>query len=198
MRLSNRNRTRRNKCKTTVFILLPIVILISISLSGCTYKTYTGNIGDATFSFRYRKNDCVKPYNPYAEFSESHPIPPTGVTEGCSSSDSHINIYIYGKRGLTNDAEISLELFLANLSGNEYLRDLEVIERDTIIIAGITAEYVNYYYEGYKTEPVGYEGKFISFAYGDYIVDIDVLFPMGNLDTDIAFDLLVETFKIRE
>jgi hypothetical protein len=175
-----------------------ILVFITVGISGCTYKTYTGDIGNATFSFQYRKNDCVKPYNPYAEFSESHPLPPTGVTAGCSSSDSHINIYIYGKRGLANDSEVSLELFLTYLSGNEYLRDLEVKERDTIIIDGITAEYMNYYYEGYTTEPVGYEGKFISFVYGDYIVDIDVLFPMGNVDTDIAFDLLVETFKIRE
>ena len=120
------------------------------------------------------------------------------VTEGCCSSDSYINIYVYGKRSLTNDAEISLELFLAYLSGNEYLTDWEVRERGTVIIAGMTAEYVNYSYEGYTIEPVGYEGKFISFVYGDYIIDIDVLFPMVGLGTDIAFNLIVDTFTIKE
>jgi len=198
MHLSSQNRTRRKEYITIIFVLLLALILTSISLSGCTYKTYTGNIGDATFSFQYRENDCVKPYDPYSELSDPPLLPRTGITEGCSSSDSHINIYIYGKRGLTNDAEISLELFLSFLFGNEYLRDLEVRERGTVVIAESTAEYVNYSYEGYTIEPVFYEGKFISFVYGDYIVDIDVLFQTGNPDTDIAFDLLVDTFTIND
>jgi len=81
---------------------------------------------------------------------------------------------------------------------NEYVSNLEIGERGTIIIIGMIVEYVYYYYKGYTTVPLYYEGKFASFVYGDYVVDIDVLFKEGNLDTNIAFDLIVDTFTIRE
>jgi hypothetical protein len=175
--------------------ILLVLVFITISLSGCTYKTYTGDIGNATFSFQFRKNDCVNPPDEFlGDFDPPRPLP-----EGCSYyPDSHINIDIYDKNPYIYNAEMSLEDFIYSLLGNDYLRDLEVRERGTVIIAGMTAEYANYFYTGYTTVPLYYEGKVASFVYGDYIVDIDVLFMEGNLDTDIAFNLIVDTFTINE
>lgn len=197
MHLSSQNRTRRNKYITITFVLLLVLILTSISLSGCTYKTYTGNIGDAKFSFQYRKNGCVNPPEPYSTVGD----PPDGlqIPEGCSVyPDSHIIIDVYERRGLAIDAWISLDLILASLRNNKYLNDLEITEQGTVIIAGMTAEYATYYYTGYTTVPVYYWGKAASFVYGDYIVDIDVLFIARGSDTDTAFDLIVDTFTIKE
>ena len=201
MKINNKGWIHRLSQAVIIFLVLA---LGAINLGGCTYKTYTGNIGDAKFSFQYRKNDCVTSYDPYSVnpynsyLTDSEPQWSIRSINTCFSPDSRINVHVYGRRGLTNDAWISLDLFLAYLSNNKYLKDFAIRWRGTVVIAGMTAEYAYYYYEGFTTIPVYYMGKAVSFVYGDYIVDIDVLFTEYKMDTDIAFDLIVDTFEILE
>ena len=191
--MSNRN---HNLSKSVVIVtsLLMILLAIAMSFGGCTYKTYTGRIGDATFSFQYRKNDCVnpKPYDPYSGMYD----PPPPIPEGGFYPNSHINVDVSLVDNRIPDAKTSLEHFVSALETGEYIRDLEIMDRDTVTITGLTAEYVHYFYTGYTTVPVPYEGKFASLIHKGYIVDIDVLYVEGWLDTDEAFNLLVKTFKI--
>jgi len=78
------------------------------------------------------------------------------------------------------------------------LRDLRFKQKETVTIAGLTAEYMNYYYYGYTTLKVPYEGIIASFTYTNYIINIDVLFPHGYEETLFTFDRIVQTFQILE
>jgi hypothetical protein len=190
-----------------LYILLAMVLMLvffSTTFSGCSpYETYTGTIGGASFSFQHRKDDMVNPYDPYGTWSGiSHPPPEVlRITEGQYYPDHHIKVEVRAGES----AEKSAENFLEPLSKNQYITDLKVWERGTVTIAGLPAQYIRYTYYGYTTVRVPYEGIFASFVYNpaynghsSRIVDIDVLFKQGNGDTDIAFHLLVDTFKIKQ
>jgi len=79
MKMEKRNPKRRYHVSQAAIIFLVLTFII-VGINGCTYKTYSGDIGDATFSFQYRENDCVNPPDPY---SGGESDPPEPIPEGC-------------------------------------------------------------------------------------------------------------------
>ena len=170
-----------------IFTGLLTAIMLSILLSGCSYKTYTGKIGEATYSFKYRGDYPVNPPNPLA-------------SSQINANILSLNYFI----SVTSHPGDNIETVLGSYKTKSDPQDLnkfEIVGNDTIIIAGIPAEHVTYTYEGYTTLPVLYGGHFAYFKYKSYTVEIHVLFPLlieGKPLGSEAFNLLVETFKIED
>jgi hypothetical protein len=176
-----------NRSQIFIFTGLLTFIMLSMLLSGCSYKTYTGEIGDATYSFKYRGEYPVNPPNPLAS---------SQINANILSLDYFISV--------TTHPGDNIETVLGSYKTKTDPQDLnkfEILGNDTINIAGIPAEHITYIYEGYTTLPVLYGGNFAYFKYKSYTVEIHVLFPIWIEGKDLgteAFNMLVETFKIED
>lgn len=197
-------RNIRKLPKVYTILTLSLVIIANIGFPGCThevsidswvsYKTFEGQIDAATCSFQYPSHTRVNPWNPYTDDPSERLLKP----EGRVYPDSHINVDVYEINDNLWDKNTSLDNFISTLSQEEDLRDLRFKQKETVTIAGLTAEYMNYYYYGYTTLKVPYEGIIASFTYTNYIINIDVLFPHGYEETLFTFDRIVQTFQILE
>jgi hypothetical protein len=171
--------------KLSLFLLIASLILVF--LPGCSYKTYSGRIENATYSFQYRKDYQVNPPNPLSTSTViTDPLDPEAFISVITHPGKEIETSL-GSYRLKQDPE----------SINKF----RIVKKDTIEIAGFIAQHIVYSYEGYTTIPIPYGGDFASFEYKENTIEIHVLFPSligpwGNGSE--AFDLLVTTFKIEE
>jgi hypothetical protein len=178
-------------------VILLIITLITVSIPGCSnIKTYTGKVGDVTYTFQCRKDYIV---NPPGHFNSNVIV--------ISSNDKVVDpfypesyIRVTATLRYGSDVASHLDQFISETKDNRYISDFQEEKIENIIIAGLSAKYTAYTYYGYTTIPIIYYGQVVCFNYRDYIVDIHLLFPsmVGPWsDPKEAFNLLKNTFKIK-
>ena len=169
---------------------MSIISLFSIFTLGCSSSLYSTDIGESELSFKYKKTDYIYPYSRFL-YSSHSPMPP----KLSSSIDSNALISICTFDNLPVVSHI--DSFISHMQNEKGVSFFKVIERNTIDLSGIFAEYIRYGYDGYDTTIVSYEGIFIYFIYNGHVTDIDILSPSGSTASEEAFVLIQKTFKVK-
>ncbi len=184
-----------NGLKTTVFFIL-ILLLLLVSLNGCGNQVYSGQIGNDYFSFQVSKKAHVIQYVVNSiRYHESQPIVPN---QGLAL-DPLIYLDVYVNNNEFRNARDRVESKITELKNNSRIViAFGISDINTIVINGIEAEYIDYSYQGYTTKSILYQCKFASFVYKGNIIDINVLTLDNSSSTNETFDLIVNTFKIKE
>lgn len=171
-------------------LLLIIILIPTTILTGCTNKTHIGKVGNASYSFQYRKDYLVNPPDPFNSHGELiNPWSPESFIKV-------ISVPRYAINSLSHQ-----DKFILDTKNIKYITDFKVEKRDSVTIAGFPSEYLVYTYTGYTTHSVEYYGQLATFEYKEHFVDIHLLFPslVGPWgDAQAAFELLVNTFQIKE
>lgn len=174
-----------------IMLLISLTLLVTTFSIGCSYRVYQAKIDNIEYSFQYRKNDNVNPFNPLVRTCSEN------IEDGV-----HINSHIKikgNKLGSTdNVSKQVIQDFINSYESNTCIENFNTRNMTVGQIAGINAEGIKYYYDGYTSVQVPYEGIFIIFVYKNIIFNVDFLYPSIDEDLDEAFDVFKKTFEIRE
>jgi len=127
-----------NKYKICMVLFLALLTFPFVFSACSEFKTYSGEIKDAPYSFQHRKSYQVNPPN-----------------TNFAAYESFISIISHPGK----EIETSLGSYRVKQDPTE-LQNFKVQKRDIINIAGFPAQYIAYSYEGYTTGPLMYFGQF--------------------------------------
>lgn len=181
------------KTTSTHLIIITLVIIFIISSAifsiGCSTHTYSDRIGNIEYSFQYRCDDKVNPYNPLFHDPWS---------SGNMETESHTTIEVEVV-GLENNPNAQvIQNFIDFYVNNPNIFNFKTQNITIGQIGGISAEGVRYFYSGYTSISVPYVGIFLTFRYKNYVFQVDFLYPGWYEDTDEAFNLFKDTFTVNE
>jgi hypothetical protein len=159
---------------------------ILLFCSSCSYSSYSGSIGDTSFSFAHPISDSIYPY-PIHEVTFDAPGPPTPFINSNVISvlvSSFQNETVYSINSLTN-----------YMKNEKSITDFSVTENNTIQLSGAPAEYIKFQYTGFGLRPICFYGVFLSTSYNGYTISIEII---GINPVDFSFKELTSTLKIKE
>ena len=133
--------------------------------------------------------------NPYSSYVRDYYTFNSQELDKIKSRDSHNSVIVYQIDEVIKDPQESIDYFISSKLKDETLSDFKINERETVTIMGEQAICLKYseYYSGFLD---AFEGIFAAFQHNNYVVEIYVLFKYGDNETENAFNLLSETFRI--
>jgi hypothetical protein len=172
-------------------VLVLMMILVATFSVGCSNRTFRDKINYIEYSFQYHHKDKVNPVNPLIKTYADN------IEDGLHTN-SHIKIKATEINSTSNSHTQFIEDFIASLNTNTYIKNFNTQNITIGQIAGLNVQGVKYFYNGYTSVPVPYEGIFIVFEYKKILFQADFLYPSIDEEINGVFILFQRTFKIED